>query len=80
MHGTMAGYYEVRVDGPDRRHYRLFCVLERDGAQLGLGAPSIVVITGKEKPFRTTFTERDYVRVRQLGEEYRSRAPRSVLR
>ena len=29
MHGTMAGYYEVRVDGRDRRHYRLFCVLER---------------------------------------------------
>jgi hypothetical protein len=33
-----------------------------------------------EKPFGTTFTERDYVRVRQLGEEYRSRAPRAVLR
>ena len=80
MHGTMAGYYEVRVDGPDRRHYRLFCVLERDGARLGLGGPSIVVITGMEKPFRTTFTERDYARVRQLGDEYRSRVPRSVLR
>jgi hypothetical protein len=80
MHGTMAGYYEVRVDGPDRRHYRLFCVLERDGARLGLGGPSIVVITGMEKPFRTTFTERDYARVRQLGDEYLSRVPRSVLR
>ena len=80
MHGTMAGYYEVRVDGRDRRHYRLFCVLERDGARLGLGGPSIVVITGMEKPFRTTFTERDYARVRQLGNEYRSRVPRSVLR
>ncbi len=42
MHGTMAGYYEVRVDGRDRRHYRLFCVLERDGARLGLGGPSVV--------------------------------------
>ncbi|MFL5443953.1 MAG: hypothetical protein ACJ78W_05520 [Myxococcales bacterium] len=31
----------------------------RDGAQLGLGGPSIVVITGTEKRFRTTFTERD---------------------
>lgn len=80
MHGTMAGYYEVRVDGRDRRHWRVFCVLERDGARLGLGGPSIVVLTGMEKPFRTTFTERDYARVRQLGGEYRSRVPRSVLR
>ncbi len=80
MHGTMAGYYEVRVDGPNRRHYRLFCVLEHDGERLGLGGPSIVAITGMEKAFRTTFSERDYERVRQLGEEYRSSAPRSVLR
>jgi hypothetical protein len=79
MHGTMAGYYEVRVDGRDRRHYRLFCLLERDGASLGLGGASIVVLAGMEKPFRTTFTERDYARVRQLGDEYRSRVPRSVL-
>jgi Txe/YoeB family toxin of Txe-Axe toxin-antitoxin module len=80
MHGTMAGYYEVRVDGRDRRHYRLFCVLERDGADLGLGGPSLVVIAGMEKPFRTKLSERDYARVRQLGDEYRSRVPRSVLR
>lgn len=80
MHGAMAGYYEVRIDGRDRRHYRLFCVLERDGGQLGLGGPSLVVITGMEKPFRATLSERDYARVRQLGDEYRSRVPRSVLR
>ena len=79
MHGTMAGYYEVRVDGRDRRHHRLFCVLERDGARLGLGGSSIVVLTGMEKPFRTTFSERDYAQVRALGDEYRSRVPRSVL-
>jgi len=80
MHGSMAGYYEVRVDGRDRRHYRLFCLLERDGAQLGLGGSSIIVITGMEKPFRTKLSERDYDRVRQLGDEYRSRVPRSALR
>jgi hypothetical protein len=76
----MRGYYEVRIDGRDRRHYRLFCVLERDGARLGLGGPSLVVITGMEKPFRTVFNERDYARVRQLGNEYQARVPRSVLR
>ena len=37
MHGEMSGFYEVRVDGPKRRHCRLFCFLERDGASLGLG-------------------------------------------
>jgi len=38
------------------------------------------VITGMEKPFGATFSERDYGRVRQFGDEYRSRVPRSVLR
>lgn len=80
MHGTMAGYHEVRVDGPNRRHYRLFCVLEHDGERLGLGGPSIVAIAGMEKAFRTIFSDRDDEAVRQLGEEYRSRVPRSVLR
>lgn len=80
MHGDMAGYYEVRVDGPGRKHYRLFCVLERDGAVVGLGGPSVVLLTGMVKEFRTTFSERDYEKVRRLGHEYRSRTPRSVAR
>jgi hypothetical protein len=80
MHGDMAGFFEVRCDGPGRHHYRLFCVLERDGAALGLGGPSLVLITGMGKPFRTTFSDRDYAKVRALGDEYRARKPRSVLR
>ena len=80
MHGDMAGYYEVRVDGPGRRHYRLFCLLERDGPAVGLGGPSVVLISGKEKPFRTVLSARDYADVRRLGTEYLSRRPRSVLR
>ena len=36
MHGDMSGYYEIRVDGPSRHHYRLFCLLERDGVEVGL--------------------------------------------
>jgi Txe/YoeB family toxin of Txe-Axe toxin-antitoxin module len=78
MHGNMSGFYEVRVDGPQRHHYRLFCVLERDGAKLGLSGPSIVVITGKDKPFRTQLSGEDYRHVRVLGDEYRRRSPRSV--
>ena len=28
MHGEMGGYYEIRVTGPGREHFRLFCRLE----------------------------------------------------
>ena len=79
MHDEMRGYYEIRVDGPKREHFRLFCLLERDGANVGLKGPSIVIITGMSKPFRTTFRDRDYEAVRNLGDEYKNRKPRSVL-
>lgn len=80
MHGEMNGFYEVRVDGPKRRHYRLFCVLERDGAKVGLGGPSLVLITGKAKAFRTVLSGADYAEVRSLGREFRESAPRSIER
>lgn len=80
MHGDMAGYYEVRVDGPQRRHYRLFCLLEREGAGVGLGGPSLVMLTGMDKPFRSTFSDEDYANVRRLGNEYARRNPRSVAK
>lgn len=78
MHGDMSGFYEARADGEGREHFRLFCVLERDGASVGLGGPSLVIITGMRKGFRTTFTDKDYAHVRALGAEYFSRTPRSV--
>lgn len=53
--------------------------LERDGADVGLKGPSIVIITGMSKPFQTTFRDRDYEAVRNLGDEYKNRKPRSVL-
>ena len=77
MHDEMAGYYEARTRGPDRRLYRLFCVLEREAP--GLGRPSIVVIAGLSKPNETAFRPADYALVRDLGNEYRRRAPRSVV-
>jgi hypothetical protein len=81
MHGEMAGYYEIRVDGqPNRTHYRLFCLLDRDGKKVGLDGPSIVVIAGNKKPFRAVFSDEDYEEVRKLGREFRSRIPRSVVR
>ena len=78
MHGDMRGYYEVRIDGPRREHFRLFCLLEQDDAARRLGAPTIVLLTGLRKAFRTTFSARDYEAVRALGDEYMRRVPRSI--
>jgi hypothetical protein len=78
--GTMAGVYEVRVDRSDRRHYRLFCLLEHDGAATGLGGPSVVLLAGMDKPFRSTFSEREYLAIHGLRSEYLSHVPRSIAR
>jgi hypothetical protein len=77
MRGRMRGFFEARTRGPDRRLYRLFCILERDA--LGLDGPTIVVIGGLSKPNNTAFTEADYDEIRRLGDEYRRRTPRSVV-
>ena len=76
MHDDMAGYYEARTELGESL-YRLFCVLEREGE--GLPNPSIIVIDGLKKKKRTKIRPQDYDRVRQLGEEYKKRRPRSVF-
>lgn len=82
MHGTMTGWREIRLTGPGREQFRLFCLLENgDDEELlrrGLRKPAIAVITGMRKPWRTKFSERDYGRVRKLGEDHRSNLPRRV--
>jgi hypothetical protein len=74
MHGEMAGFYEVRVQGGGQNH-RLFCVLERDA--LDLGGSSIVCIGGLSKPRRTAAHPRDYRKIRRYGAEFQKR--RNVL-
>lgn len=82
MHGDLAGWFEVRLDGPKpgggkgKHHYRLFCLLDYDAKDAD--KPLLAVITGMDKPSRTTLTSRDYSGVRALGEEYRARNPRSL--
>lgn len=83
MHGSMSGYYEVRLTGPGRRHYRLFCLLENGTAkelkERGFKSPQIVVINGMVKPNATKFTSAEYrKKVRELGEDYLSKMPRPV--
>ena len=77
MRGEMTGWFEIRVDGPpNRTHYRLFCLLDYDAQ--GVDKPLLVVVDGRSKPFRTTLRDRDYRAVRDLGDEYRTRQPRSI--
>jgi hypothetical protein len=77
MKGDMSGWFEVRVDGPGRHHYRLFCRLDYE-AKNG-PKPLLVVIAGLDKPFRTELSSTDYAKVRELGREYFARNPRSIV-
>lgn len=72
----MSGWFEIRIDGPKRHHYRLFCLLDYEAK--GPERPLLVVVDGRDKPFRTTLGDADYEAVRSMGEEYLSRNPRSV--
>lgn len=76
MHGEMTGWFEVRRDGPGRRHYRLFCLLDYEAE--GQEKPLLVIIDGRDKAFQTELSAADYAAVRALGKEYRSRNPRSI--
>jgi hypothetical protein len=82
MHGDMGGYYEIRVTGPGREQFRLFCVLEnadkRTLTARGLRGPAITVITGMRKKTGTVFSDRDYAKVRRLGSDHIAQTPRRI--
>lgn len=83
MHGLMGGYYEIRVTGPGRRHYRLFCLLDNgtsdELAQRGFRRPQIAVLNGMVKNHMTEFTDSEYRKhVRALGDDYLSTLPRRI--
>jgi hypothetical protein len=82
MHGDMGGFYEIRLTGPGRRQYRLFCLLDNadsDGlAKRGFTQPQIAVITGLVKSSGEKFSDRDYRKVRKLGDDYMAHLPRSI--
>jgi hypothetical protein len=77
MKGEMTGWFEVRVDGPRRHHYRLFCRLDYDAKDRL--KPLLVVICGLDKPFRTELSDADYRQVPALGDEYLRQNPRSLV-
>lgn len=59
-----------------RHHCGLFCLLDYEAR--GQDKPLLVVVDGKDKPFRTTLSDSDYMAVRAMGEEYLRRNPRSI--
>ena len=74
MHEDMAGFYEVRVQGGGMNH-RLFCILDRNAADLG--GPSMIVIDGLSKPKRSAADRKDYRRAVKYRDEFVAR--RTVL-
>ncbi|HEY5192839.1 MAG TPA: hypothetical protein VIJ39_03060 [Solirubrobacteraceae bacterium] len=84
MHGNMGGWHEIRLTGPSREQFRLFCVLENASDEellrRGLTKPAIAVVTGMRKPWRTKFSENDYSRVRRLGDDHKANHPRRIAR
>jgi hypothetical protein len=55
-------------------------MLDRNGADVGLGGPSLILIAGASKPFKTVLSKKDYKKIRKLGDEFLSRDPRSVAK
>lgn len=82
MHGDMGGYYEIRLTGPGRRQYRLFCLLDNGSpeelSKRGFAQPQIAAITGMVKASATKFSNRDYAKVRRLGSDYLKQLPRCI--
>jgi hypothetical protein len=82
MHGDMSGYHEIRLTGPGRRQYRLFCVLDHGSREAlrkrGFEEPQIAVITGMVKNSGKKFSDRDYGKVRKLGNGYLAELPRRI--
>lgn len=82
MSGAMSGCYEVRVQGPGRRHYRLFCLLEngdpRHLSACGFDGPRIVLIDGGVKANATLFKESYYRTLRRKADAYRAALPRPI--
>ncbi len=76
MHGSMTGWFEIRVSGPGRTHYRWFCLLDYEAKDAT--RPLLVIVDGRTKAFRNTLPDTEYAAVRTLGEHYRATQPRPI--
>lgn len=76
MKGSMTGWFEVRITSGKENHYRLYCVL--DSNALNCEESLLVVIDGRVKKYLTVLPEREYGKIRELGQAYFSSNPRLI--
>lgn len=76
MHGSMTGWFEVRINSGNRIHFRLFCVLDHEA--LNIEERLLVVITGRNKKYQTKFSQAEYSKIKKLGDDYFSSNPRLI--
>ena len=74
---------QIRVTGPGRKHYRLFCVVDNGSpeelAARGFREPQIAAINGMVKDHMTEFSDSEYrTNVRKLGDDYLTTFPRRI--
>lgn len=65
MHTEMGGFFEAR-DQHDKTDYRVFCILDRNNH----ARPTVVVVSGGEKPDETEMKPWVYREARALRDEY----------
>lgn len=75
----LGGIYEAR-DKHQNRLYRLFCLLDRRAPEHGVEAPALVILSGDDKPVRTTMPKAVYRRVIGQRDRYWATSPRPVAR
>lgn len=68
---NMSGIFEAR-DKHSKLLYRLFCVVDGQGAEHGLGGPAVVLLDGVVKPVATAVPQADYRRIDEYRDDYRA--------
>lgn len=76
---NMSGIFEAR-DKHSKLLYRLFCVVDGQGAEHGLGGPAVVLLDGAVKPVATAVPQADYRRVEEYRDDYRGAWRPATLR
>ncbi len=79
MSGGMKGLYEIRVRYRTTL-YRLFCVLDAQGAKHGLSGPALVLISGGTKPVGRAMPSDVYADAAAYRDRYNATSPRPIVR
>ncbi len=67
----MSGICEAK-DKDGKLLYRIFCVIDRDAAEHGLGAASLILLGGATKKVKTVVPQSEYKVIDQYRHDYRA--------